>query len=321
MSIAGRIVHRADLCRSACTHTRPSPIASHRRDGASAQGQGGNDDALLVHFTVAASHASPPTPARRSLRRLQPTGPLWPSDCSAMDMDQRRSDCTLQHETLPLHGNTGHTNPARHSLHPDSNSGRVQPALDQSSPPPTALLVGRIRPPPPVRALHSESQQAVAMYDSSSPGGSSSKHFVWAWGRLTPAPLLLTTSNELPLMAGGSGIAAGLVGASNGGTATPGGNRASQLVRSRSAGPDDSAEASSASAPGGGGDGERDSSHSHIHSHSHAAAAQCTLSPTLIEAMETNSVRAVHTAAHHTVAITRTNKCTLESGGRRRSSL
>ena len=158
------------------------------------------------------------------------------------------------------------------------------------------------------------------MYDSSSPGGSSSKHFVWAWGRLTPAPLLLTTSNELPLLAAGSssssqGIASGLVGASNGGTATPGGNRTAQLVRSRSAGPDDSAEASAASATGGGSDGgERDSSsHSHSHSHSHAAAAQCTLSPTLIEAMETNSVRAVHTAAHHTVAITRTNKRTLES--------
>jgi len=164
------------------------------------------------------------------------------------------------------------------------------------------------------------------MYDSSSPGGSSSKHFVWAWGRLTPAPLLLTTSNELPLLAAGSSssIAAGLVGASNGGIATPGGNRSSQLVRSRSAGADDSAEASSASATGGGGDGERDSSHSHSHSHSHAAAAQCTLSPTLIEAMETNSVRAVHTAAHHTVAITRTNEQTHRHSravGRRHSSL
>ena len=124
---------------------------------------------------------------------------------------------------------------------------------------------------------------------ASSPHGSATKHFVWGWGRLTAAPLLLNAANAPDQRGAGHGE-------------DPANASAAAAAASSGHSPSH-AQQQQAEAPGGSPTSSSSPNPAFAYPFPSALSA-CTLSPTLIEAMETNSVRAIHTSAHHTVAIT-----------------
>jgi len=122
---------------------------------------------------------------------------------------------------------------------------------------------------------------------------SSTKHFVWSWGRLCPAPLLLPPAHTGPTRTRATNTNKHGRGSQHGGsgsvTNASSPRHLSSPGRVDSSAGDDGSSASFVPVP-------QPLPNSQLHT--------LTLSPTLVETMETNSVRAVHTAAHHTIAIT-----------------
>jgi alpha-tubulin suppressor-like RCC1 family protein len=119
---------------------------------------------------------------------------------------------------------------------------------------------------------------------SSPPSGTGTKQFVWGWGRLTPAPLLLAPARSAtPAAQTRQSVFRYATSSAASGQSSPRHQSTLTVPTSPTGQPEEAYPFESSTA---------------------ASNVACTLSPTLVEAMETHSVRAIHTAAYHTIAIT-----------------